>query len=66
MKSRATLNILPALILGTMLPTAWAQRGVGPGDQAPMLVSVDQNMRRIDMSDMIDGTPLVLLYGSAT
>ncbi len=49
-----------------MLPTAWAQRGVGPGDQAPMLVSVDQNMRRIDMSDMIDGTPLVLLYGSAT
>jgi hypothetical protein len=36
------------------------------GDPAPMAVSVDEHMQLLDMAEFIDGTPLVLLYGSAT
>lgn len=36
------------------------------GDSAPLFVSFDENMRRIDMADAIDGRPLVFWATSAT
>ncbi len=36
------------------------------GEPAPLFVSVDENMRRIDMADAIDGRPLVFWATSAT
>ncbi len=35
-------------------------------DFAPLFISVDENMRRIDMADAIDGRPLVFWATSAT
>ena len=39
---------------------------VQEGDVGPLFVSVDENMRRIDMADAIDGRPLVFWATSAT
>ncbi len=36
------------------------------GDQAILFKSVDENMNPVDMADMINGKPLVLLTGSCT
>jgi len=36
------------------------------GDQAILFKSVDENMKPVDMADMIKGKPLVLLTGSCT
>ncbi len=37
-----------------------------PGEKAPMFRSVDEQMRPVDMRDMIRQRPLVLLVGSVT
>ena len=66
MKRQTAVLGLAALLMGLSPLAVWAQLGVQPGDPAPLLVSVDQNMRRIDMGEMLDGVPLVLLYGSST
>jgi hypothetical protein len=36
------------------------------GDQAILFKSVDENMKPVDMADMIKGKPLVLVTGSCT
>jgi hypothetical protein len=56
----ATVLTLASLI---SLPVA---ANVIEGDTAPMIVSVDERMRALDMADLVDGAPLVFLYGSAT
>jgi len=43
-----------------------AMADVREGETAPMVVSVDEKMRSLDMADLVDGAPLVFLYGSAT
>jgi hypothetical protein len=48
------------------LMTLPAAANVIEGDTAPMIVSVDERMRAFDMADLVDGAPLVFLYGSAT
>lgn len=62
MRSLATCTALAVVALISPLVSA----EVGEGDVAPMHRSVDDKMRAIDMADLIDGTPLVFLYGSAT
>ena len=56
---------IPALVATTLLASpAFAE--IGEGDLAPLHSSVDEKMRTIDMTDFVDGVPLVFLYGSAT
>jgi len=57
------LLIAAATALGFAVTT---HSQVHQGDFAPLFVSVDQNMRRIDMADAIDGRPLVFWATSAT
>lgn len=52
--------------IGCFVTAPVAHSAVEPGDQAPLFVSVSENMEQVDMADFIDGTPLVFLYGSAT
>ena len=66
MRHRTAASVVWSLAAALTASASWAQRGLDPGEQVPLLVSIDHNMRRIDMADMLDGTPLVLLYGSAT
>lgn len=64
------MRLMPTLIAAAataalgLAVTGTAQ--VHEGDFAPLFVSVDQNMRRIDMADAIDGRPLVFWATSAT
>ena len=58
--------VIELFTVGSLLVTPMAQPAVQPGDQAPLFVSVSENLDQVDMSDFIDGTPLVFLYGSAT
>lgn len=53
------------LVLASLM-TLPAAANVIEGDTAPMIVSVDERMRALDMADLVDGAPLVFLYGSAT
>jgi len=57
---------IETFVAGCLLLTPIAQPAVQPGDQAPLFVSVSENLDQVDMADFIDGTPLVFLYGSAT
>lgn len=36
------------------------------GDDATLFQSIDENMEPVDMADMIDGKPLVLVVSSAS
>lgn len=54
------------LLAITTLLAALAGASVDEGDTAPMIVSVDEKMRAFDMANLVDGAPLVFLYGSAT
>jgi len=57
---------IAGLALAGWLVAHSSYSAVQVGDQAPMYRAVDENMQLIDMADFTDGTPLVLLYGSAT
>ncbi len=51
------------------LAILWCQSAgayVGVGDDAPMFASLDENMQPVDLADLIDGIPLVLVVGSAS
>ena len=51
------------------LAILWCQSAgayVGVGDDAPMFASLDENMQPVDLADLIDGRPLVLVVGSAS
>ena len=52
---RVSHFVLAAACLGPSIP----QAQIFQGDIAPMFISVDENMRHIDMLDLIDGRPLV-------
>ena len=41
-------------------------QGISVGQEAPLFAGFDQNMEPVDMADMIDGRPLVLIVGSAS
>jgi hypothetical protein len=56
---------IPALVATTLLASP-AFSEIGEGNLAPLHSSVDEKMRTIDMTDFVDGVPLVFLYGSAT
>jgi hypothetical protein len=43
-----------------------AAAGAAVGDKAPLFKSVDENMKPVDMREMIRGRPLVLAVGSAS
>ena len=58
-----TIMFAVAMLL-TVAPHAFST--TVPGDQAPLFSAVDENMESFEMSDFIDGTPLVFFYGSAT
>ncbi len=51
-----------ALILGCGPAGATPQKG----DKAKLFKSVDENLKPVDMKDMIKGRPLVLIVGSAS
>ena len=56
-----------ALVIGAfLLVSGPASAIVGVGDTAPLFQSLDENMQVVDMQDMIQGKPLVLLVGSAS
>jgi hypothetical protein len=55
------LTALPLVALGLHV-----YADVGVGDQAPMFESFNEDMQPVDMSDFIDGRPLVLAVGSAS
>ena len=57
---------IETFVVGCLLVTSMALSAVRPGDPAPLFVSVSENLDQVDMADLIDGTPLVFLYGSAT
>ncbi len=61
---RSTPLLIAAAAALSLAVSATAQ--VHQGEFAPLFVSVDQNMRRIDMADAIDGRPLVFWATSAT
>lgn len=54
-----------ALVAVGALP-ATAEAKVRKGDRAPLFKSVDENLKPVDMKDMINGKPLVLVVGSAS
>ena len=61
------MRSIPLLIAAATLGLAVsANAQVHDGDFAPLFVSFDENMRRIDMADAIDGRPLVFWATSAT
>ena len=53
-------------LLTTIAGVQVASSQVQEGSRAPMFRGVDENMRPIDTSDFVDGTPLLFLYTSAT
>jgi hypothetical protein len=54
---------IPALVATTLLASP-AFSKIGEGDLAPLHSSVDEKTRTIDMTDFVDGVPLVFLYAS--
>lgn len=62
---RPIVPVLATLVLTAALGSSPAG-AINAGDEADLLELVDENMRVIDMADLVDGTPLVFLYGSAT
>ena len=54
------------LVLAMMVVSNPAQADLGVGDEAILYVSVNEDMEPVDMADMVDGRPLVLLTGSAS
>jgi hypothetical protein len=63
MLSKARSIGLAGVVLLAMVSPAMAQL---PGSNAPMHVSVGEDMQLVDLAEFIDGTPLVFVYGSAT
>ena len=61
---RKTLCHLASFIIAVTAGTAAA--GVNPGQEAPLIELVDENMRVLDMADLVGDAPLLFLYGSAT
>jgi len=63
---RHAVNVAALAITATMwIPFSGADT-LRVGDRAPFFATVDEHMQLTDMADFIDGTPVVLLYGSAT
>ena len=61
------MRLIPTLITAAaVLGLAGTTDAQGIEYLAPLFVSVDENMRRIDMADAIDGRPLVFWATSAT
>ncbi len=60
-----SIPLLIAVSLSMASPLA-VSADVHEGDVGPLFVSVDENMRQIDMADAIDGRPLVFWATSAT
>ena len=60
---KAVQLIAPLLVI-LLASVVHADHSVG--DQASLFASVDENMERVDMADMIDGKPLVLVVSSAS
>ncbi len=54
------------VFLATLVVTQTSDSQVPEGSLAPTFRGVDENMRPIDTSDFVDGTPLLFLYTSAT
>jgi hypothetical protein len=67
-ETEMTLDKLAAGVfcLTTVVGVQTASSQVQEGSRAPLFRGVDQNMRPIDTSDFVDGTPLLFLYTSAT
>ena len=57
---------LALVFLVAMGPLAGANGQVGPGDEAPLFDSIDENLNPVSMADMIDGKPLVLFCVSCS
>jgi len=63
-----TKKILATILLGVMIVTISTQSfaDLSVGDKATLFKSVDENMDSIDMADLIDGKPLVLVVSSCS
>ena len=63
-----TKKILATVLLGGMIVTMSTQSFADllVGDKATLFKSVDENMNPIDMADLIDGKPLVLVVSSCS
>ncbi len=59
----STLILIPTLVCGAQ--PIYAQ-GLEVGEDAVLFESWDENEQMVDMADMIDGKPLVLVTGSCT
>ncbi len=60
------MKVLSALVLCLSIAISATAAGVFEGDPAPLYVFLDQNMRRIDMADLLKDRPLVFWQTSAT
>lgn len=52
--------------LAVLTAAGVAEAQIQPGSDAPMFVTVDENLNTVDMRDLTDGRPLVLAIGSAS
>jgi len=64
-RSRLISAVLTALAVGAV-GASGARADVEVGDQAPLFQTLDENLQPVDMSDLIDGRPLVMAVGSAS
>ncbi len=64
-RSRWISAVLTALAVGAV-GASGARADVAVGDQAPLFQTMDENLQPVDMSDLIDGRPLVMAVGSAS
>ncbi len=62
--NRFLLAAVVGLALAAMVGQTIADHAVG--DQATIFQSVNEDMEPVDMADMIDGKPLVLVVSSAS
>ena len=61
-RTLSALSCLTAFLFGCGPVSASPQKG----DQAQLFKSVDENLKPVDMKDMIRDRPLVLIVGSAS
>ena len=66
--TRAGKNLIAMALVPGLFSLAAGQvfADLSVGDDATLFQSIDENMEPVDMADMIDGKPLVLVVSSAS
>lgn len=59
-----SVAVLAVLLAGVWSLPAWAE--LQEGEKAELFRTVDENLQPVDMAQLVDGLPLVLLVGSCS